>query len=181
MLGSVLRVSVKRKVPGEFGLPKGAVPVLRVTSSGAEGDYNNYRTLELHGDPDQALLLVTQDLLHQLGQEGWPVEPGDLGENVTLADVAELDLHAGVRLRVGAVRLEVTRPCDPCTELYTLPYVGPERGPAFLKATAGRRGWYAKVLVAGEINPSAAVVVQGHKPATEPALAPAERAAEAIP
>ncbi len=158
--GVVRRVAVKPRLPGEPGLPKGAVPALRITPAGAEGDYNNYRTVELHGDPDQALLVVTEDLLGQLNREGWPVCPGDLGENLTLGGIPESELRAGVRLTSGAVRIEITRPCDPCTELYTLPYVGPDRGAAFLKATAGRRGWYARVLAAGEIVPPAVVLVE---------------------
>jgi MOSC domain-containing protein YiiM len=48
--------------------------------------------------------------------------------------------------------LEVTRPCDPCDELYTLSYVGTARGPAFLRTLAGRRGWYARVLTGGVVR-----------------------------
>jgi MOSC domain-containing protein YiiM len=158
--GVVRRVSVKPRVAGEPGLPKPAVPALDVSPAGAEGDYNRYRTVELDGDPDQALLLVTEDLLGQLNRDGWPVHPGDLGENLTLGGIAESRLGAGVRLTCGDVRIEITGPCDPCTELYTLPYVGPERGPAFLKATAGRRGWYARVLTSGRIVPPAIALLE---------------------
>ena len=59
--GSVFRLSIKPKVAGEVGLPKHAVPTLRISPAGAEGDYNRYRATELHGDPEQALLLVTED------------------------------------------------------------------------------------------------------------------------
>ncbi|MFI5209348.1 MAG: MOSC domain-containing protein [Gemmatimonadales bacterium] len=157
--GVVRRVGVKPRIPGEPGLPKAPVPSLHVTAAGAEGDYNRYRAVELHGDPDQALLLVTEDLLGQLNSEGWPVRPGDLGENITLGGIAESDLGVGARLTCGEARIEITKPCDPCTELYTLPYVGPDRGPAFLKATAGRRGWYARVLTPGRIVPAATALL----------------------
>jgi MOSC domain-containing protein YiiM len=155
--GSISRLSIKPKVAGEVGLPKHAVPTLRISPAGAEGDYNRYRSTELHGDPEQALLLVTEDLLAQLASEGWPVKPGDLGENLTLRGIPEISLLPGVRLRVGTTEVEVTKPCDPCTELYTLPYVGKERGPVFLKVTKGRRGWYARVNAAGEIHTGASV------------------------
>jgi MOSC domain-containing protein YiiM len=158
--GVVRQVNVKPGTAGDVGLPKAPVPVLHVTAGGAEGDYNNYRTVELNGDPDQALLLVTEDLLNQLNREGWPLQPGDLGENLTVAGIAESDLGAGVRLASGAVRIELTKPCKPCSELYTLPCVGPERGPAFLKATAGRRGWYAKVLAPGDLRPSDSIALE---------------------
>ncbi len=153
MRASIARVSIKGRVPGEVGLPKAAVPVLSVSPAGAAGDYNRYRMESLAGDPDQALLLVTEDLLATLNAAGWPVAPGDLGENVTLRGIAESALRAGVRLEADAVRLEVTKACVPCRELYTLPYVGTERGPAFLKAATGRRGWYARALAGGGLRP----------------------------
>lgn len=160
MTGVVSRLGIKPKVMGEVGLPKREVPRLRVTPAGAEGDYNHYRSTELHGDPEQALLVVTEDLLAQLAEAGWPVAPGDLGENLTLRGIRESVLRAGVQLAIGPVRIVLTKPCDPCTNLYALPYIGPERGPAFLKATVGRRGWYAGVLEEGEIRAGAAVTLR---------------------
>ncbi|HEV8124315.1 MAG TPA: MOSC domain-containing protein [Gemmatimonadales bacterium] len=160
MNGSVSRLGIKPLVPGEVGLPKHAVPLLKVGVNGAEGDYNHYRATELHGDADQALLLVTEDLLAQLNAAGWPVQPGDLGENLTLRGVPEVNLQPGVRLAIGAIGIEVTRPCGPCKNLYALPYVGRERGPAFLKATVGRRGWYARVLNEGELRTGAGVEIR---------------------
>lgn len=158
-MASISRLGTKPKVAGEVGLPKRAVAALRFTAAGAEGDYNHYRTTELGGDPDQAVLVVTEDLLAQLTSEGWPVQPGDLGENLTLRGVAESALSAGVVLEAGAVRVLLTKPCEPCTNLYALPYVGQRDGPAFLKATVGRRGWYGRVVAPGEIQTGAAVTV----------------------
>ena len=127
MTGRVLQLSAKPETPGEFGLPKRAVPELFVSATGAAGDFNRYRTEQLLGDRDQALLLMTQDLLDTLRSEGWPVERGDLGENLTLGGVPESSLAPGVRLRLGQVELQISKPCDPCSETYSLPYIGPER------------------------------------------------------
>ena len=160
MPGRILRLSVKPRVPGESGLPKAAVPELRVTEAGAEGDHNNYRTRKLGGDPRQALLLLTEEVLRQLNDEGWPVRPGDLGENLTLADLTEAELLPGAILQVGEVVVEVTLACDPCTGLYTLPYVGPERGPEFLRIMVNRRGWYARVLIPGVLRPGMPVTLR---------------------
>lgn len=164
MVASVVRLAIKPKVEGEVGLPKPEVGTLRLTAAGAEGDYNHYRTTELHGDPDQAVLVVTEDLLAQLGRDGWPVQPGDLGENLTLRGVPESALSAGVTLEIGAVSVVLTRPCDPCTNLYALPYIGRRRGPDFLKATVGRRGWYGKVVVPGEIHSGASLTLHAGGP-----------------
>lgn len=157
MTGSVSRVSAKPKTPGQRGLPKPAQARLDITPAGAAGDYNHYRTEQLPGDLDQAILLLTQEVLGALQAEGWPVQPGDLGENVTLAGIPESALGPGARLRIGDVVLEVSLACDPCTELYVLPYVGRERGPAFIKTLAGRRGWYARVIREGSIVSGAPV------------------------
>jgi len=164
--GTVIRLSVKPHTPGEHGLPKHAVPELRVTPEGAAGDYNNYRTRQLGGDPDQAILLLTDEVLRQLNAEGWPVRHGDLGENLTLGNVPESALRPGTRVHAGEVVLELSHRCDPCTELYSLPYVGRERGPEFIRTMSDRRGWYARVLAAGVIRTGTPVSVQ---PASEAA------------
>ena len=163
MTGRIERLSVKPETPGEYGLPKRAVPFLAVTPLGAEGDFNNYRTREMPGDRDQALLLMTREVLDALRSEGWPVEAGDLGENITLDGVAEASLGPGTRFRLGPVEIEISKACDPCTETYVLPYIGPERGPAFVKALVGRRGWYARVHTAGRIDLDSPVTVNGER------------------
>lgn len=151
MTASVASLNVKPKGVDEPGLPKRPVPRLAITAAGAAGDYNRYRSRELNGDPDSAILLLTEDILQQLRAEGWPVEPGDLGENVLLRGIANAELVPGVQLRVGGAVLQVSRACLPCNELYVLSYVGSERGPRFLKTLQGRRGWYARVLEGGTV------------------------------
>ncbi|MEO8029891.1 MAG: MOSC domain-containing protein, partial [Gemmatimonadota bacterium] len=125
-------------------------PSLQITVAGVEGDHNYYRARKLNHTPDQAVLIVTEAVLLDLNAEGWPVSPGDLGENLTLR-VTESSLVPGSRVEVGQVVMEISLACDPCRELYTLPFVGPEKGPAFLKTMVGRRGWYARVLTEGGV------------------------------
>jgi MOSC domain-containing protein YiiM len=156
----VERLSVKPQTPGEYGLPKRAVPGFEVTTRGAAGDYNNYRERELPGDLDLAILVITREVLDALQGEGWPVEAGDLGENITVAGCSEALLAPGTRLQVGEVELEISKACDPCKEVYTLPYIGESRGPAFVRTLVGRRGWYARVLRPGTIAVGAPVEVQ---------------------
>ena len=130
-------------------------------ADGIEGDFNRWRTDEAHGDPDQAVLLLSDEILAELRTEGWPVQRGELGENLTLAGLPADALEPGVRVRLGEVVLEVSKACDPCTILFSLPYVGIERGPAFLRALAGRRGWFARVVQGGTIRPDMPVEVAG--------------------
>jgi MOSC domain-containing protein YiiM len=135
------------------------VSQLTITPEGVEGDYNRWRTEEADGDPDQAVLLLSEEILAGLQAEGWPVRPGDLGENVTVAGLPPDALMNGAIVRLGEVVLEVSKACDPCTVLFTLPYVGVERGPEFLRIMLGRRGWYARVLQGGTVRENTPVDV----------------------
>ena len=151
MAGRVANLSVKPEAPGEVGLPKRSVASLAITAEGARGDYNRYRTRTLKGDPDSAILLLTEEILAALRQEGWAVEPGHLGENVLLAGIPADRLQIGTRVRLGSVLLQLSRLCEPCSELYELPYIGRSRGPEFVRTLQGRRGWYARVLEEGRV------------------------------
>lgn len=148
----VYRIGRKPQTPGQRGLPKPAVAEARVTSDGVEGDHNVYRHDEKQDDPAMAILIMPLETLRDLEREGWPVRPGDLGENFTTVGVDYDAFRPGRRFAVGPVLLEVSKRCDPCDNLYGLPYVGPERGPEFLKAMLGRRGWYARVLRDGLVR-----------------------------
>ena len=150
--GTVRRLGAKAKVAGEHGLPKPELLEARVTVRGVEGDYNLYRETSKAGDPAMALLLIPEETLEGLNREGWPVRPGDLGENITTSGIAYERLAPPRRLQIGEAVVETTKPCEPCDNLYLLPYVGRERGPAFLKATLGRRGWFARVVREGNVR-----------------------------
>jgi len=157
--GRVFELHRKPQVPGEHGLPKPAVPEALVSRAGFEGDFNRYRHEEKKDDPAMALLIVPRETLTDLASEGWPVRPGDLGENITTEGIAYDAFAPGRRFRAGEVVFEVTKPCTPCDNLYLLPYVGPGRGPEFLKVMYDRRGWYARVLHGGRIRTGDPVVL----------------------
>ncbi|HLN51973.1 MAG TPA: MOSC domain-containing protein [Thermoplasmata archaeon] len=151
-IGRVVRLGAKPRTPGQRGLPKPALAKVTVARGGVEGDYNVWRQEERGGDPDYALLVMPEETLEQLNHEGWPVRPGDLGENITTSGVPYAAFEPPCRFRVGSVLAEVSKACDPCDTLTLLPYVGRARGPEFLKTMMGRRGWYARVVNSGEIR-----------------------------
>jgi MOSC domain-containing protein YiiM len=159
--GRVVQLHLKPREGRARGLPKRAVAHLTITPEGVQGDFNRWRTEKANGDPDQAVLLLSVEILAELQAEGWPVQAGELGENLTVADLPPGALQAGARVRVGEVVLEVSKACDPCTILYSLPYVGVARGPAFVRTLRGRRGWFARVLQGGTIRPEMPVEVMG--------------------
>jgi MOSC domain-containing protein YiiM len=163
--GRVRQVNRKSQVPGEHGLPKVPVDSARFTARGVEGDFNRFRHEEKHDDPGMAVLIVPLETIEQFAREGWPVRPGDLGENVTSEGIAYDAFAPGRRFWIGDARVEISKPCTPCDNLYLLPYVGPQRGPEFLRVTLGRRGWYAKVLREGVVRPGDAIRPDGAAPA----------------
>ena len=159
--GTVRRLGAKSRVEGEHGLPKPELPEARITVRGVDGDYNLYRETKRGGDPEMALLLLPEETIEELNRGGWPVRPGDLGENVTTSGIPYGRLAPPRQLRLGEVVVQTTKPCEPCDNLCLLPYVGRERGPAFLKAMLGRRGWFAKVVREGVVRKGDAIELMG--------------------
>jgi MOSC domain-containing protein YiiM len=150
--GRVLELHRKPHVAGEHGLQKPAVSEAFVSRAGVEGDFNLFRHEEKADDPSMALLIMPREMLRELAQEGWPVRPGDLGENITTEGIAYTAFAPGRRFRAGEAVFEVSAACTPCDNLYLLPYVGTRRGPEFLKVMLDRRGWYARVVREGRVR-----------------------------
>ncbi len=152
MAGRVYQINVKSKTPGEHGLPKRSVDSVQLGPHGLDGDHNNYREDDMDGDPDQAVLVLPLETIRDLTSEGWPVKPGDFGENFTIEGIEYNDLSPGKRYQIGDAVIEISKSCPPCAYLYVLPYVGEEKGPEFLKTTLDRRGWYARVVKEGQVK-----------------------------
>ena len=140
------------------GVPKLRVPSVEVTADGMAGDWQRNR--KHHGGPDRALCLYSLERLERLREEGHAVGPGVLGENVTIAGLDWDMVTPGVRLRVGAVLVEVTSYTVPCRTI----------AHAFRFRRAGRvgqkghPGWsrvYARVLVPGRVAEGDPVALVG--------------------
>ena len=175
--GRVFRLHRKPETPGERGLPKFSEAGLTVTLDGVAGDFNRWRTEERAGERTYALLVVPLETIEELQRDGWPVQPGDLGENVTTVGVPYSAFQPPSRFRLGTVVAQTSKACTPCVNLYTLPYVGREKGPAFLKATLGRRGWYAEVVEPGVIRVGDGVTFLASGELSAPAESPTFRTA----
>ena len=152
MSASVIQISVKPETPGEVGLPKMSVGQALVKKEGLEGDYNRARKKKKDNDPDMAVMIISTDILDQLNQEGWPVKPGDVGENLTITNIDYKKIAAGPQYLIGEAEIEISFICEPCTNLYKLPYVGTQRGREFMGAIMNRRVWYARVLKEGPVS-----------------------------
>ena len=88
MEGLVHKINVKTEIAGERGIPKLPVELARFTERGVEGDYNHFRSFWKLGTSSRAVLIIPLEVLADLNNEGWPVKPGDLGENITSRGVS---------------------------------------------------------------------------------------------
>ncbi|MFJ3705238.1 MULTISPECIES: MOSC domain-containing protein [Streptomyces] len=93
---------------------------------GVEGDVHAGVTVKHRSrvaqDPTQPNLrqvhLIQQELFTELGQAGFEVSPGDLGENVTTAGIDLLGLPVGALLHLGdEAVVEVTGLRNPCLQI----------------------------------------------------------------
>jgi MOSC domain-containing protein YiiM len=164
--GEIRRINVKSQTKGEHGLPKKQVDSAFVARAGIEGDFNVYRHEECRDDLDQALLIMPIETIGELNSEGWPIKPGDLGENFTTSGIPYQAFAVGKVFGAGEARFQISKACDPCDNLFLLPYVGESKGPGFLKVMLGRRGWYARVLEEGRVRAGDRLIEEGTESAS---------------
>ena len=152
MASSVFQINVKPNTPGEVGLPKIPIDSGNFSLSGIEGDYNRFRFNKKNNDPDMAIMLISMDIIEELNNEGWPVKPGDLGENLTLVNIDYRTIKPGQHYTAGQAELVISIICDPCSNLNVLPYIGEDKVSTFIKTLMKRRGWYARVIKEGLVS-----------------------------
>jgi MOSC domain-containing protein YiiM len=96
------------------GVPKLPVGEVDVGWSGVDGDVQATRLH--HGRPWQALCLWSADVVDELAAAGHPIAYGRAGENVTIGGLDWAHVRPGARLRIGAVRCEVSSYSLPCSK-----------------------------------------------------------------
>jgi MOSC domain-containing protein YiiM len=160
MTGSILQISVSHG-----GVPKRAIPLGTLTSVGLEGDHHAHP--DIHGGPQQAVLLITAEGIAELAAQGFPLTHGSLGENLTTSGIARSEWRYGQRWQVGAeVVIEITKRRAPCQ---TLNVYGPGIQAAVYDSLAaagdpssprwGLSGFYASVVQPGTIRPGDEIVL----------------------
>ena len=157
-------VSVQVGTPRTVGTPHAKNPLDRVFTSaiwkspvtgpvfagalGLAGDA--VANTKVHGGVDQALLMypVAHYPLWE-SELGWPMSPGAFGENLTVDGLDEDSACIGDVLAIGAVRLEVSQPRQPCSTLARRHQV---RDMIAIVRANGRSGWYLRVLAEGTLE-----------------------------
>jgi MOSC domain-containing protein YiiM len=154
------------------GVPKRPVPAADVSRRGLCGDAQ--RDTAHHGGTERAVCLYSLELIERLREEGHPIVPGAVGENLTLAGLDWAALAPGSRLHFdGGVVLEVasyTRPCATIRDAFRDLHINRIRHD-------DHPGWsrvYARVLVPGRLTAGEGV---RHVPPPAPAPAGGEPAA----
>lgn len=123
MSGTVIAVSSS----GEHTFTKEPRAGIRLLAGlGVEGDAHAGETVKHRSrvaqDPTQPNLrqvhLMPRELFDELGEQGFDVGPGQLGENITTAGLDLLGLSVGTLLRIGpAAVVEVTGLRNPCLQI----------------------------------------------------------------
>ena len=146
MTARVLQVNVSTG-----GVPKRAVAQAHVGREGLAGDAVNHP--KVHGGPERAVCLFPFELIQSLQEEGHPIFPGAVGENLTLAGVDWDTLEVGDELAVGEeVVLQLASRVEPCNTIKAyfadgnFKRIQPDRAP-------GETRWYARVLREGTVRP----------------------------
>jgi MOSC domain-containing protein YiiM len=142
-----------------------------VAGLGVEGDAHLGTTVKhrsrVRRDPTQPNLrqvhLIHAELHDELVTAGFPVGPGDIGENVTTRGIDLLALPAGARLRLGATAVvEITGLRNPCVQLDTFM-------PGLMAATLDtdaegnlirKAGVMGVVLAGGEVRPGDPIAIE---------------------
>ena len=120
-----------RKLPREQGR--------LVANFGLEGDRHA-------GRPQRQVSILNAETVRELADRGMPVEPGILGENITVEGVPVMQLSDGARLRIGDAEIEITGDRPACREML-------EIHEDALKAMVGRAGKMARVIRGGTVRP----------------------------
>jgi len=165
-MGSVLAVSLCH---GHHFSKTPSLSIRLLTGFGVAGDAHMGETVKhrsrVRKDPTQPNLrqvhLMHAELFDDLRGQGFDIQPGDLGENVTTSGIDLLALPAGTRLHLGAsAAVEVTGLRNPCVQIDT--FQNGLLAATLDKDDAGnlirKAGIMSIVLADGDVRPGDAVV-----------------------
>ena len=125
------------------------VTAVQVTTDGWQGDGHAHAK---HNRPERAVSLFDLEILTQLQREGFPLYPGAIGENLTVAGLHVQRLPPGTLLEIGDVLLRLEEPRKPC-------YVLDAINPCLKDVIVGRCGYMASVVQGGVIKPGMEIIV----------------------
>jgi hypothetical protein len=168
-MGQATVVAVHRSASHSFSkFAEDAITL--VEGLGVEGDAHSGETVKHRSrvarDASQPNLrqvhLLHAELFDELVAAGFPVWPGEMGENITTRGIDLLALSKGTRLRMGAAIVEVTGLRNPCSQIDRFQ-------PGLMAAVLGRdsqgglvrkAGIMAIVVAGGEVRMGGVIQVE---------------------
>jgi MOSC domain-containing protein YiiM len=136
MMGEVVSIHLVRR---RDGLAEAVERIVAQTNFGLEGDWRSGR------NRSGQLTLIEAEALEEIGRSlGYPVPPGTSRRQIVVRGV-KLDELMGQRVRIGAARIFVETPCDPCSRMEQTIGIGAR------KILEGRGGVRCMVLDGGQI------------------------------
>lgn len=111
-------------------------------------DGDQQADLTVHGGPDKAVYFYPSQHYPLWQADGFPVDLGDLGENVAIAGVTEHDVRIGDTWRWGEALVQISQPRAPCYKL-SLHTGRRDVGPRLISTV--RCGWYVRVVEPGAV------------------------------
>ena len=182
MQPDIVHVSAVHSSSGHTFSKESVTSIELITGRGVAGDAHFGAKVQHRSrvamDPTQPNLrqvhLLHDELLEELHAQGYPVGPGQLGENVTTHGLDLLGLSRGARLRLGTrVIVEVTGLRNPCAQIEAF-------RPGLLAAVLGRAadgsvlrktGVMGIVLADGTVRPGDPISIV-HEPGQHVSLQP---------
>ena len=141
------------------GIRKETVAEAFLTKEGFRGD--GVADLRFHGGSDRAVCVYPYEHYIQWEEEfGEPLPPSSFGENLTVSNMLESDVHIGDNFRLGDAVIQVTQsriPCSTITKRTNLPFL--------LKrmVETGYTGYLCRVLEEGIVkNDSEITLLERH-------------------
>ena len=171
-------VAVNRSDDHSFSKPTRST-IRLVAGLGVEGDAHAGATVQhlsrVARDPNQPNLrqvhLIHAELHDELASQGYSIDPGEMGENITTRGIDLLGLPTGTRLRLGAEAVvEVTGLRNPCGQLNGL-------APGLMAAVLDRDddgelvrkgGIMGVVRAGGEVRPGDPIAIELPAPPHRP-------------
>ncbi len=132
------------------GVPKRPLEAGTVTKAGVEGDGHAHAK---HIRPERAISILDIEIMRDLVDEGFQLQPGTTGENLTVEGLHVQQMQPGMLLDIGNVTLQLEEPRRPCFVLDVI-------HPTLKEAIVGRCGYMASVVRGGTIRPGMLITSQ---------------------
>ena len=137
------------------GVPKPRVDLIDIETLGIKNEI--IRDKKHHGGAEKAVCIISEEVIHDLRDQGHPISGGTTGENILLS-VPYDALNPGVLLEFEQVTLEITMAASPCKTIADS-FINQEFNLLSDKKYPGKTRWYARVLNEGTVYDGETVTI----------------------